>query len=352
MLGSVTDYVGRFAPSPTGRMHVGVARTCLGAWLDARRQSGRILLRIEDIDAPRVVPGAADEIRRDLEWLGLDWDEGPDRVGAHGPYFQSEREGHYLAALERLTRLGRTYPCTCSRKEIALASSAPHGPSDEGPRYPETCRDGRGLKPDRPAAIRLCTEPGDVIHHRDRLFGDISQDVHREVGDFVIRRAPTPERRAASEDGRSDSLRPGAVGPTGGLWAYQLAVAADDLAQGITCVVRGADLLGSTPRQLLLRRLLDPGAAPLSTLHLPLVRGEDGKRLAKRDGTAGIAGRRQAGERPERVIGALAASLGLVPPGTELTARELVPLWDPARIAAHDTTFTERGEFDPRRPMF
>lgn len=301
-------YAGRFAPSPTGLMHFGVARTSLAAWLDARANQGRIVLRIEDVDRPRVIAGARDALLRDLEWLGLEWDEGPGRPGPAAPYDQSERDAIYLAAIDRLEALGRVYPCTCSRREIALAASAPHGPQDEGPRYPEICRPPSGPQAGRPRALRLATFAEDLITHEDLIFGRCDQDVHAAVGDFVIRRAD-------------------------GLWAYQLAVVADDLAQDITRIVRGADLLGSTPRQLLLRKLLAPDAPPLETLHVPLVLGPDLKRLAKREGVAGIASRREAGEEAEAVVGALAASLGLVPPGTKIRAAELIPLWDPRRLS-------------------
>jgi glutamyl-tRNA synthetase len=295
-------YVGRLAPSPTGRIHLGIARTSLAAWLDARAAGGALILRIEDIDADRCVPGAADDIMRDLEWLGLSWDHGPDTGGPHAPYTQSQRTDLYLDALERLAALGRTFPCTCSRKEIALAASAPHGPSDEGPRYPGTCRDAYHPRPGRSPAFRLRTELGDVITHTDRALGPLDQDVHAAVGDFILRR-------------------------TDGLWAYQLAVTVDDLAQGVTAIVRGADLASSTPRQLLLRRLLDPDAGQLDTLHVPLMLGEDGQRLAKRSGSTTLEAHRAAGRRPEAIIGALAAGLGLVPEGTEARPEALVEAW-------------------------
>jgi glutamyl-tRNA synthetase len=293
-------YVGRFAPSPTGRMHLGVARTSLAAWLDARKAGGRIVLRIEDIDTQRTIPGAAEEMQRDLEWLGLDWDG--------EVVYQTARFDRYRAAIEKLTATNRVYPCVCSRKEIALASSAPHGESDEGPRYPGTCREGIKHR-DRTPAVRLRTEPGDLIGHVDRTYGSVDMNVHDSVGDFVLERAD-------------------------GMWAYQLAVAVDDLEQGVTCVVRGADLLRSTPRQLLLRRLLDPKAPPLETLHLPMVLGPEGKRLAKRDRASALADHRDKGA--PAVVGMLAASLGLVPAGTSITAADLIPRWDPTKLVLAD----------------
>lgn len=295
------SYVGRLAPSPTGRIHVGVARTCLAAWLDARRAGGRLLLRIEDIDRARTVEGAATQIMRDLEWLGLDWDG--------EVVFQSDRFDRYQAALDRLTAADRLYPCTCSRKEIALAS-APH-PGEEGPRYPGTCRGGFRPRPGRKPALRLRTLPGDVVAHVDRLAGAMEQDVFQEVGDFVVKRADE-------------------------MWAYQLAVTVDDLEQGVTCVVRGSDLLFSTPRQLLLRRLLDPRAPALRTLHVPLLLGPGGKRLAKRDGAIAVADQREAGLSAPRLVGELAASLGLLSPGTEARPEELIELWAPERLLSED----------------
>lgn len=292
-------YIGRLAPSPTGQIHLGIARTSLAAWLDARAHHGRLLMRIEDIDQGRTVPGSADSILADLEWMGLTWD---------GPVVtQSERFHRYTEALASLQAMGRSFACTCSRREIALASSAPHGPSDEGPRYPGTCRAGAQPKPGRRPSMRLRTEPGDHIAHTDRAVGVLDQDVDAEVGDFVLLRAD-------------------------GMWAYQMAVTVDDLEQGVTCVVRGDDLARSTPRQLLLRRLLAPSAPPLDSLHVPLMLGPDGQRLAKRSGSTTVAEHRAAGASPERIIGELAASLGLVPEGTQARPEELIEAWSQAYL--------------------
>lgn len=292
-------YVGRFAPSPTGSMHLGIARTALAAWLDARAHDGRFLVRMEDIDAPRVVPGSAEGLLRDLEWLGLTWD---DQV-----VFQSERQDRYLEALEALRGLDRLYACTCSRREIREAS-APHGASDEGPRYPGTCRNGARPRPERVPAIRFRTEPSDTVGHVDRRLGPLDQDVHEGVGDFILRRADA-------------------------LWAYQLAVTVDDLEQGITCVTRGEDLASSTPRQLLLRRVLAKSAAPLDTLHVPLLLGADGRRLAKRDGSFSVATARAEGTPAEVLVGRLAASLGLIEAPEPCPPDALIPAWR-ARLPA------------------
>jgi glutamyl-tRNA synthetase len=302
------SYVGRFAPSPTGRMHLGVARTSLAAWLDARKSGGRILLRIEDIDLQRNVPGAAEALMQDLEWLGLDWDGEPS--------FQSARFDRDQSALAALERSGRVFRCTCSRREIALASSAPHGPNDEGPRYPGTCRSGALERPDRPASIRFKTEPGDFVRHTDRRYGPVDQNIHEEAGDFILK--------------RSD-----------GMWAYQLAVVVDDLEQGVNTIVRGADLLRSTPRQILLRELLDPRAEPIASLHVPLILGPTGQRLAKRDGAVAVADQRAAGVTAEVLVGELAKSLGQLERAEPVRPPDLVAAWDPAKIPTEDRQLRE-----------
>ena len=312
---------GRFAPSPTGDLHLGGARTALIAWLAARRDGSRLVLRMEDIDAPRVVPGAATRLLEDLRWLGLDWDEGPDIGGPRAPYTQSERSPFYLDALERLAARGHLYPCYCSRAEVARAATAPHGPGDEGPRYPGTCRAlteaqrAAHEKAGRRPALRLRVEPQDIAFC-DPLAGPIHQDVAAAVGDFILRRAD-------------------------GLFAYQLAVVVDDLAMYIAEVVRGDDLLGSTPRQLLLRALLTPQAGPLHFAHLPLILGPDGKRLSKRHGAISVRAFRAAGWTAERLIGRLAASLGLCPPDTDLRPADLLPDFSFAKLGRTPTIWTE-----------
>jgi glutamyl-tRNA synthetase len=260
--------VGRLAPSPTGSLHLGNARTFLWAWLSARSRGGKVLLRIEDLDTPRVKPGVVEKMIDDLAWLGLDWD-GEIAV-------QSTRRAYYR---EIHARLGAgLYPCRCTRADVAAAQSAPHE-GDAEPRYPGTCRTYAG-----PAVCwRFRVEPGPVTFE-DRLFGPQSIDVAATVGDFVAAKAPD---------------RP----------AYQLAVVADDVAQGVTEVVRGDDLLPSTARQILIYRAL--GATPPAWAHVPLVVGPDGKRLAKRHGDARIATLRERGVPPERIVGALAEWSGL-----------------------------------------
>lgn len=294
--------VGRFAPSPTGRMHLGNARSALLGWLQMRALAGRFLLRIEDLDAARCRVEHVDSLRRDLEYLGLFWDG--------EVLFQSCRAEVYAAALATLEAQGRLYPCTCSRAEIARAASAPHL-GEEGPRYPGTCAHGPP-QPGRPAALRFRVEPGEV-GFTDLLAGPVSQDVEREVGDFVVRRADM-------------------------VASYQLAVVVDDAASQVTHVLRADDLLSSTPRQLLLYRAL--GLAPPSHAHVPLVLGADGKRLAKRTGSFAVAELRERKVPPERVVGLLARWSGLSD-GSPVRAEELAVGFETSRVARAPQVATE-----------
>jgi len=237
--------VGRFAPSPTGPLHFGSLIAAVGSYCLARRHGGKWLLRMEDLDPPRVVPGAADEILSALENLGLHWDG--DVV------WQSQRTEAYLEAVEKLRQRGLVFDCACSRKEILL--SAPH-PGEDGPIYPGTCRSG--LKPGRkPRALRI-EVTNEQIGFCDGVFGPLEQVLSEAVGDFVLRRAD-------------------------GLFAYQLAVVVDDEAEGVNQVVRGADLLSSTPRQIFLHACL--GNRIPEYIHLPLVMGNNGKKISKRYGS-------------------------------------------------------------------
>lgn len=290
---------GRYAPSPTGRLHLGNARTALLAWLDARSRGGAFVLRIEDVDFTRARPEFEARILADLRWLGLDWDEGPDVGGPHGPYRQSERGELYAAALAHLDN----YPCTCTRRELrALPVTSMTGE----PVYPGTCRNGQS-HPGRPAAIRWRV-PSGTIDVVDRLAGPLVQDVAREVGDFILRRGD-------------------------GAWAYQLAVVVDDAAMAISDVVRGADLLDSTPRQIHLLRTLGHPAPRFA--HVPLILGEGGAKLSKRDGAPDLSALREAGVSPARVVAALARTVGLVDPDVrEVSARELVAGFALERVTA------------------
>jgi glutamyl-tRNA synthetase len=291
---------GRFAPTPTGPPHLGNARTALLAWLAARAAGGEMVMRVDDADRTRVRPGMEARILGELRWLGLDWDEGPDVGGPRGPYRQSERADRYAAALGRLVEAGHAYPCFCSRAEVARSAQAPHGPGDDGPRYPGTCRalgpaERTARERKRRPAWRFAAPPG-AVEFEDGLRGALSFDVAEETGDFVLLRAD-------------------------GVPAYQLAAAVDDAEMGITLVVRGDDLLPSTARQLLLHRAL--GATPPAFAHVPLVVGPDGERLAKRHGAPSVGELRQRGADPRAVAGFLAALSGLAPPGARLEPREL-----------------------------
>jgi glutamyl-tRNA synthetase len=283
-------------------MHFGLARTALVTWLRARKLGGEIVMRIEDIDRPRVISGAADAICRDHEWLGLDWDE--------GPVFQSARDHAYERALEALEKAGLVYPCTCSRKEIARIASAPHG--DEGPRYPGTCRHGVS-KPGKPAALRFVfDEPSPGFE--DALSGPYPSG--SGAGDFVLRRAD-------------------------GTWAYQLAVVVDDADSGVTEVIRGADLRSSTPRQIALYRAL--GYEVPRFAHVGLVVDAEGRRLSKRHGATAIESLRAEGRSPEQVIGELAFSLGLTPKAAPIRAADLIPGFRFADISGSPFTWNSGG---------
>ena len=298
----------RLAPRPTGALHVGNARTVLLNWLHLRAAGGTIVLRIDDLDGPRVKRGADVQAVEDLRWLGLDWDE-PGCV-----LVQSERAAVYDDAARRLVVAGLGYPCVCTRSEVEAAASAPHGP--EGPRYPGTCR-GRWTSPDdaareagRPAALRFAVPPGEV-GFTDLLHGAQTFDPARETGDFVIRKA-------------------------NGTAAYQLATVVDDAATAIDLVVRGADLLPSTARQILLQRAL--GHATPSYLHLPLVVGPDGKRLAKRHGDTSIRTLRALGWTAPALVGWIASTAGLCRPGDQVTPASLVRRYDPAMLTREGIT--------------
>ena len=300
--------VARFAPSPTGRLHLGNARTFLLAWLQARAAGGRLVMRVEDLDPQR---SKAEHERRqlaDLRWLGLDWDEGPERGGPHGPYRQSERGELYAAALAELDH----YPCTCTRRELREASVAPHG---REPVYPGTCRGGPS-HPERPAARRWRVPRGRVCVD-DRLLGERCEDVGEEVGDFVLRRAD-------------------------GAWAYQLAVVVDDADMGVTEVLRGADLWPSTPRQVLLQRSL--GLPTPRYTHVPLVVGPDGGKLNKRHGAPDLSALREAGVDPRRVLARLAQSAGLIPSDVaQCSAAELVPRFELTAIPREPVVLDHRA---------
>ena len=356
---------GRFAPSPSGRMHLGNVLCCLLAWLSAKQQGGSVLLRIEDLDTARCPRRYAEQLMDDLLWLGLPWDEGPgksgivshgldgtdspdkdgadkpedtgrvdsavrvdsadkdgavrvDRAGrteGGGSYYQSERTALYQSALERLDALGLVYPCFCTRAELH-AASAPHR-EDGQPVYPGTCRRltreqaverARVRKP----ALRL-KAPDEDWSFPDGHMGEYRENLARECGDFLLR--------------RSD-----------GLFAYQLAVVVDDAAMGVTEVVRGADLLSSTPRQLYLYHLLESDAPVFR--HFPLLLSSDGQRLSKRNRSLGLAELRETLP-PEEILGRLAYLAGFCPTPRPASASELLAVFDWEKVPRRDIRLPE-----------
>jgi glutamyl-tRNA synthetase len=280
--GSIT---GRLAPSPTGGLHVGHARTFLLAWVNARRSGGRVVLRIEDLDSSRTRKGMAEAAVEDLRWLGLNWDEGPDVGGPHGPYLQSQRHALYAAALADLRAREFVYPCTCTRADIRRMASAPHA-EDEEATYPGTCAHRRADQADdlERAGVAFGWRfrvPDEPIAWRDGVLGEVTRNPCKEGGDFL-------------------------VGRSGGVFGYQLAVTVDDAAMEVTEVIRGDDLAASTPRQLLLYEALD--LRPPGFSHLALVRDQCGRRLAKRDASIKLSTLRAAGADPARLLSRLMGS--------------------------------------------
>ena len=302
---------GRFAPSPTGELHLGNVWTALLAWLQVRQSGGTFVLRVEDLDPDRSRHAFVQQQLDDLRWLGLDWDEGPDVGGPHAPYVQSRRTAAYVAALETLRARNLVYSCYCTRAEVRAAASAPHGVAAGGD-YPGTCRaltpkqleqrEAQGRTPalrvrgpDAPALIRF----DDLVH------GPVEQDVAREAGDFVVRRAD-------------------------GVHAYQLAVVVDDALMGITHVIRGGDLLSSTGRQIWLHRMLD--YPPPRFGHVPLLVGTDGHRLSKRHASLSVAHLRAAGVPSQLIVGTLAYLGGLLPQRAPAAPHDLIGTLDLDRL--------------------
>ena len=296
--------IGRFAPSPTGRMHAGNVFAALVAWLVAKSQGGRVVLRIEDLDAERSKPQFIDAVQRDFERLGLTWDE--------GPYFQHDRTEAYRAAFEELVARDLVYPCFCTRADLH-AASAPH--RGEKPVYAGTCR---GLSPEecaRRAAERTPAErlivPDETVAFTDLIQGTYAQNLAHDCGDFLVR--------------RSD-----------GAFAYQLAVVVDDAEQGVNSVVRGVDLLCSTPQQLYLQTLL---SLPHPTYaHVPLITAEHDRRLSKRDKDAALDTLLARFGTPAGVIGHIAGLTGLAPTDDPTTPEELLTTFS---LSALPTTFPD-----------
>jgi len=299
----------RLAPSPTGALHLGNARTFLVNWALARQRGWQIILRIEDLDGPRFKEGAAETAIELLSWLGLDWDE--------GPYYQRNDLAPYQTATSQLAAERHVYPCRCTRKEIQQATlSAPHGDQHELC-YPGTCRPKKqtsvetDLLGSAGVAWRVCVPTGSTTF-RDEFCGEQTYDIGQTVGDFL-------------------------VGTKLGLPSYQLAVVIDDARQGIDQIVRGDDLLSSTPRQLLLYQLLELEPVPTYT-HLPLVLGEDGRRLAKRHGDSRLLHYREQGVSAERVLGLLGEWCGLGP-RRDLSAADFLTAFDLAKLPKEPVVF-------------
>ena len=334
---------GRYAPSPTGYLHVGCARTALAAWLSIRRQGGTFVWRVEDLDPPRTVEGTAEAAMEDLAWLGLDWDEGPEAGGSgaggtdaggldaegrdadgseaadpygtngpYGPYKQSQRSTLYESALQHLYDGGRIFPCSYSRKDVRELASAPHGSGGQPP-YPASLRPaaleagwfdafGRGEGPDAALRFRIADH---AVTFEDRMQGEVTERVSETVGDFVLKRRD-------------------------GLYAYQLAVVVDDLLMQVTEVVRGTDLLDSTARQL---QLIDAlGGRRPAYAHIPLVVRHNGDKLSKRNDDIKLSALRNRGAASEALCGYLGYSLGLLEAPRRCTPHDLIPRFDWAAI--------------------
>lgn len=304
---------GRFAPSPTGGLHLGSALAALLSWLSVRSQNGTYIWRIEDIDGPRIVPGASEQQMEEARWLGLEWDEGPDVGGPHQPYNQSERNQQYEAALRQLATSERLFPCSQSRKDLRELASAPHGTSGL-PAYPKELRpetldadwyDLHSQSRAGTSALRFLVSDNQTVFE-DLVMNHQSEFVAQSVGDFVLKRRD-------------------------GVYAYQLAVVVDDIEMGITEVVRGADLLDSTARQIQLIEALG-GAVPLYA-HVPLIVDSTGEKLSKRNQDISISQLRKLGISPNSIIGWLAHSVGIVDEEIPFPPQDLVAqfAWDRVR---------------------
>lgn len=313
-----TTRVTRLAPSPTGTLHLGNAMTFMVNWAMARRLGWRVVLRMEDLDAGRVRKGADQEAIDVLRWLGMDWDE--------GPVYQSHDLSPYAQALDRLRCEGLIYPCSATRKQIEAALSAPHE-GDGETRYPGIHRPANGRYEEGAAAPPLLENddyawrlivPDGPVAFRDELQGEHAVDVQQQVGDF-------------------------ALATKAGLPAYQLAVVVDDARQGVTDVVRGDDLLSSTPRQVLLYKKLGLGEPP-RYWHLPLVRGQEGRRMAKREDAVRLTTYLDAGVPAERVVGLLAYWAGLAKRREQLDSQAFADRLDPEQIGYACPAFTKEDE--------
>lgn len=295
---------GRYAPSPTGRLHFGNLRTAVLAWLQVRLSDGMFVLRIDDLDTPRNKAGSLEQILDDLRWLGIDWDEGPDIGGENYPYLQSQRNSTYKNAFVKLNASGKTYPCKCSRKDIANILSAPH-PSGTVTAYPGTCRPNKSIASidvgeGELQAWRFIVG-NESIEYNDLICGNQVQELEHNVGDFVIRRRD-------------------------GLFVYHLASIVDDYKMDVTDVVRGDDLIESTPRQIALMNSL--GYPIPDFWHVPMVFDNDGERMSKRDGSDSLEQWKNTGKTAEQLIGQFASSLELIDKDEAISCNELLGFMD------------------------
>jgi glutamyl-tRNA synthetase len=326
--------VGRLAPSPTGAQHLGNARTYLIAWLAARSQKGKVILRIEDIDSPRIKPWAISQALTDLAWLGIDWDEGPDKPGPQSPYLQTERLDRYRQGLLALQQCERVYPCTCTRTDIEQAASAPHRLEGEtawidGPVYPGNCSQRSAAEASHLNEVnfawRFRCDCG-VMRWEDGFYGPQALNAGEQLGDFVV--------------GKKD-----------GWPAYQLAVVMDDHDMQVSMVVRGHDLIPSTYRQQMLYQFF--GWQPPHFYHVPLVVGTDGRRLAKRHGDTRLSTYRDRQIPATHLVGWLAWSCGWIAEFRPITAEELIPLFSWATIPKFNLVVpTDFVDFCHERPRF
>ena len=298
---------GRFAPTPSGRLHLGNVLCAMLAYLSARSAGGRFLLRIEDVDIPRCPRSLAAACIEDLTWLGFDWDE--------PPLYQSERGAVYQQHLDRLTAMGRVYPCFCTRAQLHAAQAPNLG--DHEPVYPGTCAH---LTPEEIAARSMMRSPAlrlrvpqETVAFTDGHYGPFAEQLARDCGDYIIR--------------RSD-----------GLWGYQLAVVVDDALTGVTQVVRGRDILFSTPRQIELFRAL--GYDIPQFFHIPLLTDSAGRRLAKRDRDLDLTALAKR-HTPQEILGMLAFACGLQEEPRPMRLEALLPLFDWAKVKTEDVRVTE-----------
>ena len=326
-----TKSIGRFAPSPTGALHLGNLRTFLATWIHARQNNVDIMMRMEDLNIVRLKPGSMEQIYSDFKWLGLDWDLGAGLTenqlqditqGSFSQYYQSNRNQIYVSAFQKLLNEGLVYPCSCSRKDIQMTQSAPHAENEL--KYANTCRDrwkdeaSAANHKGQVSSWRFRASDG-VTEFYDGFFGQQSSKVLEWSGDFVI--AQTRKQ-----------------------YSYQLAVVVDDADQGVNWVIRGSDLLMSSHRQIQLQEAL--GYPKVNYLHLPLLIGADGKRLAKRHGDWKISTLRAKGFSPEKVLGLLAWTLGQCAYGEKINLSDLYKSFNWSAINKQNFSIDEKIRLD------